>query len=215
VKLKPAPPTQRRPGRCSAVPQSPSSGAGSAATRWARGRTSTTIEQRSALRLGKPVSKRKARFRARNWPVSSGQRMWAPTSRGDFYAENAPIGSISHPCRHKPQVYRGLSWSDPRKLRPAQAVPLATVRGAFGDPMAQILVQVRRGKQRHVASVDGGSAVSTTGDAGWRGPAVRRSSHLPGRGSRRVACRSCGSVSAHGWRGWATIRTTPSGLRSS
>ena len=69
----------------------------------------------------------------------------------------------------------GLSWSDPAQAHPAQAptprkpCPLAAVRGAFGDPMAQILVQVRRRKQRHVASVDGGSAVSTTGDAGWRG----------------------------------------------
>ena len=47
--------------------------------------------------------------------------------------------------------------------------PLATVRGVFGDPKARIVVQVRRRKKRHVARVDGGSAVSTTGDAGWCG----------------------------------------------
>ena len=45
--------------------------------------------------------------------------------------------------------------------------PLATVRGVFGDPKARIIVQVWRRKKQRVASVDGGIAVSTTGDAGW------------------------------------------------
>lgn len=44
--------------------------------------------------------------------------------------------------------------------------PLATVRGMFGDPKARIIVQVRRRKKRHAASVDDGAAVFTTGDAG-------------------------------------------------
>jgi len=47
--------------------------------------------------------------------------------------------------------------------------PLATVRGVFGDPRARIVVLVRRQKKRHVASVDAGSEVSTTGAAGWCG----------------------------------------------
>jgi len=47
--------------------------------------------------------------------------------------------------------------------------PLATVRGVFGDRKARIVVLVRRRKKRPVASVGGGTAVSTTGDAGWCG----------------------------------------------
>jgi hypothetical protein len=47
--------------------------------------------------------------------------------------------------------------------------PLATVRGVFGDPRARIVVLVRRRKKLRVARVGGGTAVSTTDDAGWCG----------------------------------------------
>ena len=47
--------------------------------------------------------------------------------------------------------------------------PQGTVRGVFGDPRARIVVLVRRRKKRRAASVDGATAVSTTGDAGWCG----------------------------------------------
>jgi hypothetical protein len=53
------------------------------------------------------------------------------------------------------------------EYRFAGARPLATVRGVFGDPMARIVTLVRRRKKRHVASAGGGTAVCTTGDAGW------------------------------------------------
>jgi len=53
------------------------------------------------------------------------------------------------------------------EYRFAGARPLATVRGVFGDPMARIVVLVRRRKKRLVGCVGGGTAASTIGAGGW------------------------------------------------
>jgi hypothetical protein len=82
-----------------------------------------------------------------------------------------------------------------RQLRDAYRfpgfIPLAAVRGLFGDPMVRIVSLRRRRKKQPVEVVESGSKVTTIGDR-----------------DRRAICRAGRCASSWTWRSDAWIATS-------